>query len=482
MEENCREKLPEEFCRKMEHLLGKEYQAFLESYEKGRSQGLRLNFFKSSRQEGWIEEGRRLLEEEGMQLEPVAWAGEGFYYREEDRPGRHPLHEAGMYYIQEPSAMAVVQLLDPQPGERILDLCAAPGGKTTHVASRLKGKGFLLSNEIHPARARILSQNVERMGIWNCAVTNQSPEELSGRFPEFFHGIIVDAPCSGEGMFRKEPEAVKEWSEEQVRICAKRQSRILEEASRMLLPGGRLVYSTCTFSPEENEGTVGEFLRDHPEFYTETVFHYPGFSGGRPEWAGSKADGKDQELKNTVRIFPHLARGEGHFIALLRKEGKLEEIENGPAAGPAAPPAGYLAFAGESLRSPQAFLEDGRYLLFGEQLYRAPACLGDLKGLKVLRPGLHLGTVKKNRFDPSHALAMALAPEEAVLSVSLEPDGEEVRRYLRGETLQADLKRWPHLEGKKGWVLICLGTCSLGWAKLAAGTLKNHYPKGLRRG
>lgn len=481
VEENRREDLPEAFCRKMEGLLGSQYQAFLESYEKARSQGLRLNFFKSERTEDWIGESLKLLEKEKMQLEPVPWAREGFYYQEEERPGRHPFHDAGLYYIQEPSAMAVVQLLDPQPGERILDLCAAPGGKTTHAASRLKGKGFLLSNEIHPARARILSQNVERMGIWNCAVTNQSPEELSGRFQEFFHGIIVDAPCSGEGMFRKESEAVKEWSEEQVRICAQRQRRILEEASRMLCPGGRLVYSTCTFSPEENEGTIGDFLRDHPEFHTEPAPEYPGFSKGMYQWTEGKADGDEQGLRNTVRIFPHQARGEGHFIALLKKEGELTEQEAAPAVRSFPAPAEYLTFARENLRAPQALEGEGEYLLFGDQLYRAPACLGNVKGLKVLRPGLHLGTVKKNRFEPAHALAMALRPEETVLSISLDPDGEEIRRYLSGEALPADWKKWPHLEGKKGWVLVCLGHCSAGWAKLSGNALKNHYPKGLRR-
>ena len=257
--------LPQAFTEKMKALLGAEYDAFAESYQKERVQGLRFNTLKGSSQQMYEEYRER------FGLTPVPWCSEGYYYQAETRPGRCDLHEAGVYYIQEPSAMAVVQLLDPGPGEKVLDLCAAPGGKTSHVACRLQGQGLLVSNEIHPARARILSQNVERMGIANAVVTNEDAGRLADAFPGFFDKIVVDAPCSGEGMFRKDEQARAEWSEENVRICADRQQMILDHAAVMLRPGGRLVYSTCTFSPEEDEDGIAEFLKRHPEFSVAAV-------------------------------------------------------------------------------------------------------------------------------------------------------------------------------------------------------------------
>ena len=244
-------KLPQRFEERMKQLLGEEYEAFEASYEKDRVQGLRFNGLKSG--DGFEGLAARLEEEmEGLSLSPVPWVKEGYYYTGTARPGKHPYHEAGLYYIQEPSAMAVVELLDPKPGDAVLDLCAAPGGKSSHIASRLKGQGFLLSNEIHPARAKILSQNMERMGVFNGVVSNEDSSALAQHFPEFFDRIAVDAPCSGEGMFRKDEEAVNQWSEEHVHQCADRQQEILDNGARMLKPGGRLVYSTCTFAPEEN--------------------------------------------------------------------------------------------------------------------------------------------------------------------------------------------------------------------------------------
>ena len=227
--------LPEAFCERMRGLLGDQYGEFIASYDRDRVQGLRLNGLKTAGPESSPRDLARKIEQEaGFELQPIPWVRDGFYYREEDRPGKHPYHEAGAYYIQEPSAMAVVELMDPVPGDRVLDLCAAPGGKTTHIASRLKEKGFLLSNEIHPARAKILSQNVERMGVQNAVVTNEAPERLAPRFPEFFDKIVVDAPCSGEGMFRKDPQAADQWSPDHVAMCAARQGDILDQAAGML--------------------------------------------------------------------------------------------------------------------------------------------------------------------------------------------------------------------------------------------------------
>ena len=254
--------LPQAFLNRMESMLGEEYPAFLESYEKEKYQALRLNSIKG--------DIAQMKDKVPFQLQPVAWAKDGFYYEKDDAPGKYPLHEAGVYYIQEPSAMAPAAYLTRQmadgAGERILDLCAAPGGKSTQIAATMEGRGTLISNEIHPARAKILSQNIERMGIRNAVVTNEDSGRLTKYFLAFFDGIIVDAPCSGEGMFRKDEAAVTEWSPENVHRCAGRQQEILENAATMLKPGGRLVYSTCTFAPEEDEQAIGRFLEAHPEF------------------------------------------------------------------------------------------------------------------------------------------------------------------------------------------------------------------------
>ena len=316
-------KLPEAFAERMERLLEKEAEAFFKSYEKERAYGLRYNPLKTGGREGFF----RLWEQAGLSpagLRPVPWCREGFFYEESLRPGKHPLHEAGAYYIQEPSAMSAGEAFDARPGERILDLCAAPGGKTTHTAGRMMGEGLLVSNETHPARAKILSQNVERMGIGNAVVTNMAPAELVPFFPEFFDGVLVDAPCSGEGMFRKEEEAGTEWSPEQVLVCAKRQEEILDCAAKMTRPGGRILYSTCTFAPEENEQTAARFLKRHPEFSLEELSHADLFAKGRPEWA----DGNPELLK-TVRIWPHRTEGEGISSPCSESMGRREKPGTG---------------------------------------------------------------------------------------------------------------------------------------------------------
>lgn len=489
--------LPEAFLKRMRELLGEEFPAFLESYEAERVQGLRWNPLKGEPSSLVLRYGKR------FGLSPVSWCAEGNYYDQKTRPGKHALHEAGIYYIQEPSAMAVTVLLDPQPGERILDLCAAPGGKTTHIAGRMRNQGLLVSNEIHPARAKILSRNVERMGIGNCVVTNEDSGRLRLYFPEFFDRIVVDVPCSGEGMFRKDELARSQWSPENVLHCAKRQQEILDNAAAMLKPGGRLVYSTCTFAPEEDEQAVERFLQEHRDFSIEKpecAAALEGLSHGRPEWSQTNMTG----LADTFRIWPHKCEGEGHYLACLKKTGdnfgeacqELTEADsrkkekkkdrgsqNGKKKG-----------SGETARENQALLQvmfqelftrqeaqtwrescsTERLVSYGDQIYLLPAGIPDLSGLRVLRPGLHLATGKKNRLEPSHALALFLDPDTVNQSVELDAESAEIRTYLSGGTLSA--------EGlENGWALVCADGWPAGWAKASSGILKNHYPKGLRQ-
>lgn len=306
--------LPQSFTERMQGLLESEYEEFLASFEHEKYQALRLNPLKKDDMSVITEKVKQTF-----QLQPVPWAENGYYYTKEDQPGKHPWHEAGLYYIQEPSAMAPVTLLSPQPGERILDLCAAPGGKSTQIASAMEGEGLLVTNEIHPARAKILSENVERMGIRNACVLNETPEHLADIFEEYFDRILVDAPCSGEGMFRKNEVACEEWSPENVQLCADRQDGILECAARMLVPGGRLVYSTCTFAPAENEGSISRFLAKHEEFeivpIDKKALGIPEGCDGIPGCVENPAPG----IEGTLRLWPHKLRGEGHYAAVLQK-------------------------------------------------------------------------------------------------------------------------------------------------------------------
>lgn len=377
--------------------------------------------------------------------------------------------------------MLPVTLLQARPGERILDLCAAPGGKSTQIAAAMKGQGLLVCNEIHPARAKILSENIERMGVTNALVVNHAPDVLARHFPGYFDRILVDAPCSGEGMFRKNEEAFLEWSPENVQRCAERQDEVLSYAAEMLAPGGRLVYSTCTFAPAENEGSVSRFLQKHPEFSLLDTKKEFGMEGGRPDWADAESgDFILAEMGKTIRLWPHKLKGEGHFAAVLEKKGgkSAEDGEGtliragrfGAEKGIAAKEYGdYLTFEKEYLKTEKR----GVFLMFGEQLYVVPEGTPSLKGLKVLRPGLHLGTMKKNRFEPSHALALSLKPEEAVLCTFLKSGDGLAEKYINGQTFGT--------EDKNGWHLICVDGYSLGFGKAAAGIMKNHYPKGLRK-
>lgn len=480
--------LPELFLERMKEMLGEEYPAFLESLDGEEYRALHVNMRKADAEE--------FQRKAPFVLRAVAWADGGFYYGPSDQPGRHPLHAAGVYYIQEPSAMAPVSFLEAQPGERVLDLCAAPGGKTVQIADAMKGKGILVSNEIHPARARILSENVERMGVTNAIVTNETPERLAGEFPAYFDRILVDAPCSGEGMFRKNDAACGEWSPENVDMCAARQDEILSRAAGMLRPSGRLVYSTCTFAPQEDEGTVSRFLRLHPEFSICKVKRPEGFTCGNGKWTADPAPG----IEHTLRLMPHRLQGEGHYLAVLEKRGG--QTSAGSSTG------GYQKSL--SQRECAAFSEfrkeylrekswAGTFLRFGEQLYLGPENMPSLRGIKTLRCGLHLGTLKKNRFEPSHALALALSPQEVRQFINLSSEGGRAGRYLYGEAVsvqadgpvrgireakggQPEAGAGKPAEDPKGWCLVCVDGFSLGWGKITGDVIKNHYPKGLRKG
>ncbi len=428
--------LPEAFLERMKQQLGDQFPAFLASLERPRAVALRFNPLKGE---------RPVLPFIGQ---PVPWEFQGYYYDPDARPGLHPYHEAGVYYLQEASAMAPVTLLNPQPGEWICDLCAAPGGKTTQIAGRMAGEGLLLCNEINPKRAKILSRNVERMGVANALVTNEHPENLAQRFEEMFDRVLIDAPCSGEGMFRKEEAAVTDWSQETVEMCARRQAEILHSGARLVRPGGRLVYSTCTFAPEENEQVIEKFLQIHPEFTAEKM-EAPWFAAG-PEGA--------------YRMWPHKLLGEGHFAAVLRKEGACENRDI--PRGKTLLPKQWENFA----QKLDISLPKGKAVQFGQSLYWAPEEMPDISRLKVLRPGLELGEIKKDRFEPAHALAMWLRTAKTVQDYPAE--SSQIQTYLHGETVPSE---------KIGWCLVTVDGYSVGWGKGDGKVLKNHYPKGLRR-
>lgn len=457
--------LPIKFEKKMKAFLGNEWDDFLYSYDNNRFQALRFNTLKVQSPE----ERMRILKVLGISSDKrVSWANEAYYFDENVRPGKHPYHEMGLYYIQEPSAMSAAALLAPKPGMRVLDLCAAPGGKSTQLATYLGDSGLLVSNEINTQRSRILSQNIERMGIKNAIVTNEDSFVLASHFPGFFNAIQVDAPCSGEGMFRKLPEAIEQWSMENVAICAARQKEILDNAAVMLKPGGTIVYSTCTFSKEENEDVIEYFLEKHPDF----------------------------TLEEMERFWPHKVDGEGHFVAKLVRRGSVDtgfksdrqtkKIKNNKNRKNETKPALtkenmklLSEFLDETISDDMAALiKNSRLVMFGEQLYRLPDMEVDIKGLKVQRAGLHIGEFKKQRFEPSHSLALALKLSEAKNVVKLTCDNPQTIGFFNGQSVM--LSDEQAAECKKGWALVCVDGYPAGWGKVNGTQVKNHYPKGLR--
>ncbi|AFS78079.1 ribosomal RNA small subunit methyltransferase F [Gottschalkia acidurici 9a] len=450
-------KLPDLFLSRMENLLQDEYKSFLETYQQNHLKGLRINTLKIS-----VED---YLSMSPFKLEQVPWIKEGFYIEEDElRPGKHPHYHCGLYYLQEPSAMIPVEVLDVKPNDKVLDISAAPGGKSTQIASKLNGTGLLVANDISPKRIKALYKNIELCGIKNAIITNESPEKLSNKFNSYFDKILVDAPCSGEGMFRRDPKSTKSWSDFSIEKCCGLQKEILEFVANMLKPGGRLVYSTCTFSPEENEGTIEWFLNKFPEFEVEEIKNIQELESGRPEWIDAR-----QDLVKARRLWPHKTKGEGHFIVCLtKKEGCPKEgtdtkfkYENNEIEE-------YLKFINENFYMEKL---DKRYTINvhrkQDKVYMIPDEAPDTSGIKVVNIGVYLGKIVKTRFEPSEAFAMSIKKDEFKNTISFDVNSIEAKKYLKGETIIID--------GEKGWKLICIDNFPVGWAKLVDGVLKNNY-------
>jgi NOL1/NOP2/sun family putative RNA methylase len=460
--------VPTAFLKRMEKLLGDEYSAFAESLNAAPKSGLRVNTLK-------------LTPERFKMLTPFAlgenvpWCPAAFVTQGEGRPGLHPYHMAGLYYMQDPSAMAPAELLAPRPEERVLDLAAAPGGKTTHLAALMQGRGLLIANEIKDKRVGHLAQNVERWGAGNVVVTNESPERLADHFGAWFDRVLVDAPCSGEGMFRKDMGARADWSPEMVAGCAVRQKNILQVAAKLVRPGGFLLYSTCTFAPEEDEAVISELLSRQADFEVVALPQLPGFMPGRPEWLEDTAG--MPALSGAVRLFPHRLAGEGHFACLLRKKGGGAEDHVGEPRRTRLSKEFWGLWRGfaeavlaiDSPKGHRGDVMEERLRVVGERLYYVPEEYPDFGRLRIVHPGVWLGTFKKGRFEPAHPLALFLKPGEAKNVLDLPADGRDIAAYLRGESLPADAM---------GWTLVTVSGFGIGWGKGVQGTLKNHYPRG----
>ena len=460
--------LPESYVNRMRDMLGEEeLSLYLKSLESDARSGIRINTLKLSKED--------FKELSDFELSPVPWIDGAFYYGEGDMPSKHPYYYAGMYYIQEPSAMTPAFLFDVKPGDRVLDLCAAPGGKSTALGAKLKGQGVLVSNDISNSRAKALLKNIEMFGIGNVLVASEPSDKLADRFTGFFDKILVDAPCSGEGMFRKQHSIVKNWEQYGTEYYAKLQREILPQAIKMLRPGGELLYSTCTFSPLEDEESVAFILDNFPEMKIVDLFSAEektrheamGFDHGRKEWMESPID----DIEKTVRLFPHKLEGEGHFIALLKKDENVDSytVSASPVRSTKLPDElveflDYSNFSGDR----KCIVErDFKY-------YYVSDLLPDVTGLRILRNGLLLGEQKKGRFEPSEAYAMTLDAATYPNVLNLKADDIRVKKYLKCETIELE-------EGlSDGWILVCVEGQPLGFGKLKKGNFKNKYLPGWR--
>ncbi|WP_211747657.1 RsmB/NOP family class I SAM-dependent RNA methyltransferase [Paenibacillus sp. Marseille-Q4541] len=524
--------LPLRFTERMQTMLAEQYEQFVKSYEDLPRSGIRINTLKI--------DPASFMNITPFELKPIQWCETGYYVPYGTKPGLHPYYHAGLYYIQEPSAMAPAELIDIQPGDYVLDLCAAPGGKSTQMASKLQGKGVLVTNDISTERTKALAKNIEMYGVRNAVVLNEHPDHIAEAFPHYFDKILIDAPCSGEGMFRKDEDMARQWEHHSIERCVRMQRDILSTAASLLAPGGRIVYSTCTFAPEENEAMIGEFLKNHEDFHVLALPEGKGFAGGHPEWIKRMVREHElvdlsidtfedeaeiqKQLKKTGRLWPHLIEGEGHFIAVLEHKGIAQKREIGSSHEEAhlsvtVPKGGRkgreeqhaLKKQGKGKRSKagkaegskmsretvsvdpslvfEQFTRDhlnialpGTTVYYGDKVYQSPIDPARLKGLRVIRAGWFMGSVKNGRFAPSQALASALFPEEVKRIVHLHTESGEAVRYLKGETiaLEESLLLKQNTDSTKGFTLVCIDGYSAGWAKWQEGRLKNEYPAGWR--
>lgn len=435
------------FLNRMKEFLKNDFEFFYDALQKEAVKGLRVNRLLCSLKK-WEEIAP-------WSLQPIPGVEDGFYI-EKKGAWHHPYHHAGVFYLQDPSAMMPVNMLDPQPGERILDLCASPGGKSSQIASQMRNQGILMANEMVPGRIPSLRSTIERMGIQNTVITNESPDWFSQHFRSWFDRILVDAPCSGEGMFRKNPQAVRDWSIEHVKSCAKRQAVILSHAAPCLRPGGTLVYSTCTFSPEENEEVVQAFLQSHPDFYLEPC--------------AVKMGRESSILKGVWRIYPQHG-GEGQCMAKFKRKDGLESGEGNKKKGASQKKiSAFSAFWNEMYAQ-----EPPPLWMKGENGYILPASMPVLPKGKVICCGVYAGKLHKNRWIPSHHLFRAFQKtrKDKTIPLSLAKEERLIRDYIRGREIALDT------DGR-GWRSVKIDGFPLGLGKASGGKIKNHYPKGLR--
>lgn len=444
--------LPQAYTEKMQKLLGSDFDNYIESFDQPRLYGLRANTLKISAED--------LKNKVPWNLEKIPWCKEGYYYDGEDiRPAKHPYYAAGLFYIQEPSAMSTGAVLPVEPGDRVADLCAAPGGKSTQVAAKLCGQGVLVTNDISASRCKALLKNIEVSGVPNAIITNEDPVRLAEKFEGYFNKIIVDAPCSGEGMFRKDENAVKSWETHKTEMCCELQRSILKSAAKMLSNDGYIAYSTCTFAPEEDEGMIQEFLNENPDFEIVEYDKSTGFDDGHPEWVENGSD----DLKKCGRLMPYKIKGEGHFLCLLHKKGEpIEPTVNRDKPANNKMLTDYFDF----MKTYMNIEINENLVLHKNSLFCVPECL-DLRGLRVMRSGLYLGDIKTKRFEPSQAFAMTLKKEDVKNTVDFDLNDENLARYMRGESFNVDCA--------DGWALVCVNSYPLGWGKVQKGRLKNKY-------
>ena len=447
------------FEQREKSLLGDRYETLYAPQRERAERGITVNALRAEPEE--------IAKRLGAECAPSPFCPQGLVLLgDEVKPGRHPYYHAGVYYSQEPSASSAAALLEVKPGMRVLDLCAAPGGKSSQLGSALGGEGLLVSNEYNAARAEILKSNLERMGFPNAVVLNESTDAIANALPGFFDRVLVDAPCSGEGMFRKEPQAMAQHNEGLVRQCAALGAEILENAAQCLAPGGILVYSTCTFAPEEDEAQVGAFLQKHPEFTLLPTTDRFGSPGEENRLLGTKAD-----VSLMRRIWP-CQGGEGHFLAKMQKSKSAPVLESKPAkkgkAKPPKPVSEWVEFAKESFPK----LQNRLARVAGDAVVLPIDCPPEMEKLHIVRGGIRAGTLKKGRFEPAHHLFMVYG-KDCRNREELTLEDERTQAFLRGEEISAQT-------AQKGWCAVLVDGFPLGFGKASGGKIKNHYPKALR--